>query len=200
MSKKSCSNPHCDDDCTPPRKRSKVVVAGVAIIGLALALSSLAPIMSYLATSSPQPQSATAPLSADQKVEFAGLEAAAQANPKDHTAWITLGNAHFDAGNFPKAAEVYAKALTLSPKNPDVRTDMATALFYQGKSAEAITEYHRAITDAPTHLNAHVNLGIVYRSTGNASDAKAHWSKALGLAQDPKVKEHIQVLLKSVGG
>jgi cytochrome c-type biogenesis protein CcmH/NrfG len=189
-----------DPDLVPRRKRSTIVGVGVGILAAGLVLSSLGPLAVLFESPAPAPASSEAHQHLEASEATKVLEAAVQANPKDSMSLIALGNAYYDEGKFPKAAEIYARALEVEPNNPDVRTDMGTALFYQGKSKEAIDAYHRAIHDQPDHLNAHMNLGIVYRSTGNAADAKAHWTKAMSLVQDPDVQKQLKVLLESVGG
>lgn len=200
MARKSRPAPPADAEWLPRRKRSAVVGIGVGILAAGLILSSLGPLM-VLFDPPPAPHTTdahAAHMEADARIQ--ALEAAAKSNPKDGGNLVALGNAYFDAGRFPQAAETYAQALTLVPGNPDVRVDMGTALFYQGKAEEAIGEYHRALHDAPHHLNAHMNLGIVYRASGNATDARAHWDKAMTLTQDPEIQKRLKVLLQTVGG
>lgn len=189
-----------DPDFLPRRKRSAIVGVGVGILAAGLVLSSLGPLAALFEPTPSGHRHDHAAQAEEFSERIKALETAAQENPTNVAGLITLGNAYFDTGAFPKAAETYAKALELTPSNPDVRVDMATALFYQGKAQEALDAYHQALHDAPEHLNAHYNLGIVYRATGNAADAKAHWSKALELAQDPNRQKQLKDLLKTVGG
>lgn len=201
MARKPRHAPQTDPDWVPKRKRSAIVGVGVGILAAGLLLSSLGPLAMLFEAPPAQEGNHDHAAPADDAAErLKALETAAQANPTNAAGLIALGNAYFDAGTFPKAAETYAKALALAPANPDVRVDMGTALFYQGKNQEAIAEYHRALHDAPEHLNAHMNLGIVYRASGNSTDAKSHWNKAMGLTQDPEAQKRLKVLLESVGG
>lgn len=201
MARKTRHVPNSDPDYVPKRKRSAIVGIGVGILAAGLVLSSLGP-LAVLFDSPADPHAGhNHATNADEAAErIKALEAAAQANPNNAAGIIALGNALFDSGDFPKAAETYAKALALTPANPDVRVDMATALFYQGKAKDAINEYHRALHDAPEHLNAHMNLGIVYRASGNNTDAKAHWTKALNLTKDAEIQKRLKTLIQSVGG
>ena len=201
MARKPRHAPHSDPDFLPKRKRSAIVGVGVGILAAGLVLSSLGPLaMLFEAPPSQQAPHDHAAHADDAADRLKALEKAAQANPQNAAGIIALGNAYFDAGDYPKAGEAYAKALALAPANPDVRVDLGTALFYQGKAEAAIAEYHRALHDAPEHFNAHMNLGVVYRASGNTADAKAHWNQAMGLTQDPEVQKRLKVLLQSVGG
>lgn len=201
MARKTRPARSTDPDMLPRRKRSAIVGVGVGILAAGLVLSSLGPLAMLFESPADPHAGHTHAAPADEAAErLKSLEAAAQANPGNTAGLIALGNAQFDAGDFPKAAETYTQVLALAPSNPDVRVDMGTALFYQGKSEEAIAEYHRALHDAPEHLNAHMNLGIVYRSIGNQTDAKAHWNQAMSLTKDAEVQKRLKVLLQSVGG
>ena len=203
MARKSRHVPQNDPDLLPKRKRSAIVGVGVGILAAGLVLSSLGP-LAVLFDSPADPHAGhdhAAHANADAASErIKALEAAAQANPNNAAGLIALGNAQFDSGDFPKAADTYAKALALTPANPDVRVDMGTALFYQGKAKDAIDAYHHALHDAPEHLNAHMNLGIVYRASGNNADAKAHWTKAMNLTKDAEIQKRLKTLIQSVGG
>ncbi len=201
MARKPRHAPQTDPDWVPKRKRSAIVGIGVGILAAGLVLSSLGPLaVLFDAPSAPQAPHDHAAHADEAAERIKALEAAAKANPENAAGLVALGNAFFDSGDYPKAAETYSKALALAPANPDVEVDMGTALFYQGKAKEAIDAYHRALHAAPEHLNAHMNLGIVYRATGNTTDAKAHWSKAMTLTQDSEAKKRLKVLLDSVGG
>lgn len=197
MARKSRPTPQPDPDWVPRRKRSAIVGIGVGILAAGLILSSLGPLAMLFEPAAPHDHAAHAE---DVTERLKALEDAAKSNPDNTAGLIALGNAYFDAGDYPKAAETYAKVLERVPENSDVRVDMGTALFYQGQAEAAIDEYHRALHYAPDHLNAHFNLGIVYRSQGNHADAKAHWNKALKLTQDAEAKKRLEVLLESVGG
>lgn len=201
MARKTRHVPNPDPDFIPKRKRSAIVGIGVGILAAGLVLSSLGPLaVLFESPADPHAGHNHAAPSEEAAVRIKALESAAQANPNNAAGIIALGNALFDSGDFPKAAETYAKALALTPANPDVRVDMGTALFYQGKAKDAINEYHRALHDAPEHLNAHMNLGIVYRASGNNADAKAHWTKALNLTKDAEIQKRLKTLIQSVGG
>ncbi len=200
MSRKTRNVPVNDPDHVPPRKRSAVVGVGVGILATGLLLSSLGPLVSFI-DMGPAPESASDHAGhGEVDARIAALEAEVRSQPKDGARLVALGDAYYDAGRYPLAAETYAKAIGEKAGTPDVLTDMGTALFYQGKTNEAIAAFHRALHDAPQHLNAHMNLGVVYRSAGNAVDAKAHWTKALGLTQDPELQKRLKVLLQTVGG
>ena len=93
--------------------------------------------------------------------EIRALEGALKADPNNLRALITLGNKYFDARRNQKAIDVYARALTIDPKNPDVRTDMA--VMYRGLKDydRAVKELREAARQDPRHVNSRYNLGII---------------------------------------
>lgn len=48
-------------------------------------------------------------------------------HPQDHNAWYNLGNAEFNAGNRGPAIHAWLRALTLSPRDPDARSNLRLA-------------------------------------------------------------------------
>jgi tetratricopeptide (TPR) repeat protein len=60
---------------------------------------------------------------------FGALAARADLPPATRAqAWYNLGNARFDGGDYPAAADAYRRALTLAPRDPDARRNLAVAL------------------------------------------------------------------------
>ena len=53
-----------------------------------------------------------------------------------------------------------------------------------GKAERAIEAYRRAIAIDPGHANAHSNLGVLLRATGNPSEAEAAYRTAIRLQPD----------------
>src|SRR5688572_15250683 len=49
--------------------------------------------------------------------DLAALEGRVAENPRDVAAWQQLGFLHFDEGRFAQAAEAYARAVELDPRN-----------------------------------------------------------------------------------
>jgi tetratricopeptide (TPR) repeat protein len=105
-------------------------------------------------------------------------------NPNDLGANIGLGNLEFDSSQWLKAIEYYSRALTIDPKNADVRVDRAIAYHSSGQNDEAKKELLRVTREQPNHKNAWLNLGVVMRETGDRAGALRAWEKYLEL--DPQ--------------
>jgi tetratricopeptide (TPR) repeat protein len=103
-----------------------------------------------------------------------------------------LGNLYFDARVFPAAIDYYQKGLAVNAKDAAVRTDMATAMFYQGDYDHAIAEFNHALQDDPKNGNALFNRGIVkWQGKMDVSGAVADWE--LLLKQNPNYEQADQV-------
>lgn len=165
-------------------KRGLVVRIGIAIVGVAVVISSLVPLISLFDRNPP---------AADNP--FAPLEAAVQQNPQDANYQVLLGNAYYDAQRYADAAGAYQKALALKPGDPNVEVDYGTSLFYSGKAEEALKAYQTVVKAYPKHFQAHLNMGVVYRSQGKIDQAIASWKKAEGVAPDAQTKQHVAELI-----
>ncbi|MBO9541889.1 tetratricopeptide repeat protein [bacterium] len=179
------------DEEIPQKKRNWVVRVGIGILGFAVLISSLVPLLSIF-DRGPQP------------VDTIGqalpqLEAAAKDNPKDAAILTLLGNSYYDLKRYPEAAATYTRALAIQPDEHNVRVDYGTALFYSGRTAEAKQAFEAVIAKNPDHLQAHLNLGVVLRSEGQLEAARTEWTKAQLLANDEASKQHLSELLNSLG-
>jgi tetratricopeptide (TPR) repeat protein len=101
------------------------------------------------------------------------LENALKDDPNNAGLLVQLGNLYYDwgqseldnkgdaanpANKWTRAINYYERALTVDPKNVNVRVDMANLLRYMNRSDDAIKEYHTAIAQDPKHPQARINL------------------------------------------
>jgi tetratricopeptide (TPR) repeat protein len=101
------------------------------------------------------------------------LESALKDDPNNSGLLIQLGNLYYDWGQsdlenkaqtadptirWTRAVDFYKRALTINPKDVNVRVDMANLIRYMGKPDEAINEYRTAISQDPKHPQARINL------------------------------------------
>lgn len=82
-------------------------------------------------------------------------------NPREVTTLLHLGNLYYDHQRWSEAISYYEQALELQPDNPDMRTDMATAYYYNGDPQRAAGEYEKVLKNHPNYPNTLFNLGIV---------------------------------------
>jgi cytochrome c-type biogenesis protein CcmH/NrfG len=83
-------------------------------------------------------------------------------DPKNVTAWISLGNDYFDTDKAQKAIGAYAKALELDPNNTNVLTDQGVMFRRVGWYDKALANFGKALKIDPKHLQGLYNMGIVY--------------------------------------
>ena len=111
------------------------------------------------------------------------IEAAVLADPKNHDAWVALGNEYFDSHQAQKAIDAYAKALALKPEDPNVLTDQGVMYRQIGQFDKAIATFQKANKVQPSHVQSLFNLGIVYANDLNKPDEAAKaWNKILATA------------------
>ena len=107
------------------------------------------------------------PAAKDTESQAQLLQSRLQKNPNDLNALIGLGNIHFDNHRHQEAIDAYSKALTIDPKNPDVRTDMGIMYRELKQFDKALDTFRRAAQDDPAHLNSRFNMGIVLKYDKN---------------------------------
>jgi cytochrome c-type biogenesis protein CcmH/NrfG len=133
------------------------------------------------------------------------LQAAIQANPRDFDALRELGNINFDQRNYKEATSWYSKALAVQPNNLDVRTDMATTMFYSEDFDGSLSEFKKILEIEPGRPQALFNIGVAYlHGKNDPTSALASWEKLVALnpnyPQVGLVKEQIAALKRQMGG
>jgi cytochrome c-type biogenesis protein CcmH/NrfG len=111
------------------------------------------------------------------------LEQLVKTDPKNHDAWVQLGNAYFDSHQHQASVDAYARALQLRPDDPDVLTD-------QGIMYRALQQYDRALANFqkasrldPRHLQSLYNQGVVYGfDLHDRAKAEKAWNELIRLA------------------
>lgn len=120
------------------------------------------------------------PVSQAEQDAIAELESRLTGTPSDLSLLTDLANLNWDIENFPQAIVWYRRALEISPFNPDLRTDLGTALFYDGSVEEALSEFGQALSISPNHPQALINMGIVLvEGRGDRDGAVRLWEQFL---------------------
>jgi cytochrome c-type biogenesis protein CcmH/NrfG len=111
-----------------------------------------------------------------------------KSKPNDAALLAQVGNMYYDARVFPAAIDYYQKSLASDPKNTSVRTDLATALFYNHDADHSIAEFDRVLKDDPKNGNALFNRGMVkWQAKMDVNGAVADWQ--LLLKQNPNYEQ-----------
>jgi cytochrome c-type biogenesis protein CcmH/NrfG len=139
-----------------------------------------------------QPQPSDAQRQAMLTQAAAPLIEAINKDPNDFDSLVKLGNLFYDGQQFPIAIQYYERALNIHPENPDVRTDMGTAYFYNGNADRAISELQTSLKYRPGHAQALFNLGWVrWQGKQDPTGASAAWQQLL--KENPNYPQRQQV-------
>lgn len=128
---------------------------------------------------------------AEMQARIIQLEGIVKAEPKNHDAWVGLGNDYFDSHQPQKAVEAYAKALALKPDDPDILTDQGVMYRQLRQFDKALANFQKAGKINPAHVPSLFNIGIVYAGDLNKPDEAAKaFNKVLVLA--PNSEQAVQ--------
>ena len=92
-------------------------------------------------------------------------------------------------GKFRESAELYRKALTVQPGDPDIFCDMGYSFYLQRRWAEAEMNLRQSIAINPEHQRAHNNLALLLVRDNRLDAALAEFRKA---GSDP-VQAHMNL-------
>lgn len=119
-----------------------------------------------------------------------------KSKPNDPALLAQAGNTYYDAQIFPLAINYYQRSLAADPKNVAVRTDMATAMFYNNDPDHSIAEFDRALKDDPKNGNALFNRGIVkWRGKMDVNGAVADWENLLKINPNYEQAEQVKAYI-----
>ena len=100
--------------------------------------------------------------------------------------WLLWGNTNQSLGDLPAAEAGYRKAITLTPKSPDAKNDLAYVLWLENRDqdqAEALKLAESAVAAEPENANFYDTLARVQANNG-LQDAATH-SFRTALQKDP---------------
>lgn len=108
------------------------------------------------------------------------LEARLSQNPRDLEALVGLGRIYLQAGQMPKAVEVYKRALEVDGNNVSALSGMAMILAQAGHSDQALSLFDRALAINPQVPMALLFKGrILYEDKKDYAAAIASWEQFL---------------------
>ena len=119
-----------------------------------------------------------------------------KADPNNAGLLENIGNIYYDAHLFPTAVDYYQRALMVDPANTNVRTDMATAIWYTGNADAAIAEFQKSLSYEPNKPNTLFNLGFVeWQGKMDIDKALAAWQKLLDTNPNYEGKDKVRELM-----
>lgn len=122
---------------------------------------------------------------ADAQNQLARLEALVRTDPKNHDAWVSLGNLYFDTHQAQRAVEAYGKALALKPDDPNVLTDQGVMYRELQQYDKALATFQKASKLDPRHTQSLFNQGVVLAYDLKKTDEAAKiWNQVIALAPE----------------
>jgi cytochrome c-type biogenesis protein CcmH len=111
---------------------------------------------------------------------IATLESRLSQNPRDLEALVGLGRVYLQAGQMPKAIELYKRALEVDGNNVSALSGMAMILAQAGHSDQALSLFDRALAINPQVPMALLFKGrILYEDKKDYAGAIASWEQFL---------------------
>lgn len=101
------------------------------------------------------------------------LESAAGKKPKETRPRLYLAQALLDSGDFSRAEQTYLEAAELDPKSAAAQLGLAQARVRQNRLKEAEPHFRKAAELDPGFSDALLQLGSLYESSGQKTDAIA---------------------------
>ena len=113
----------------------------------------------------------------------------------------TLGNFHYDHGNWPEAQRYYESAIKQGLDNPDVRTDLGNVYRFTGRPAEALAQYELAQRMNPQHEFSLFNQGGLFlEELRDPARAIAAWQRYLERFPNGRNVEAARQLIAQASG
>jgi tetratricopeptide (TPR) repeat protein len=122
----------------------------------------------------------------DSKAAIAGLQQVLKAQPNHTVALTNLGAVYSDLGERDLATEHLRKALAAAPENPQIKLDLANALFQFGQQDAARALYAAIVQEGPSAKRFHAILALatIAEQAGDFSGAAGHYEQARQLRPD----------------
>jgi tetratricopeptide (TPR) repeat protein len=125
-----------------------------------------------------------APREPSNAPEFAGERPVVHADHLGASTFVEKGWGLISAGDYGGAEAALAKALELSPGEPQAESLLGWAMMLNEKYDEALHAFQKVLIREPANALARVNLGYVCLRKGLLSDAVEHLSRAIRLDKD----------------
>ncbi|MFC2083867.1 tetratricopeptide repeat protein [Bacteroidota bacterium] len=129
--------------------------------------------------------------------EIRELESIIDQNPNDQKSLLKLAHLLNDSGFYERAIVNYKKYLYNQPEEVDVIIDMGVCYFQLKKYDDALYTMKQALKIDSNHQIGHFNLGVVYKASGNESEANNWWTKTVEINPNSKIALRAKELLNS---
>lgn len=100
---------------------------------------------------------------------------------QDGVAYRSEGRQLQEAGDLPRAAAAYRRAVMVHPKYAEAYNDLGVILESMGELKHAEEAYQTALRLKPEFGWAHSNLALLYEEMGKVKEAGEHWAARIRL-------------------
>jgi tetratricopeptide (TPR) repeat protein len=129
----------------------------------------------------------------DMSKELAELEQLSAKDPGNASYRTQIGNIYYDMDQYEKAAVYYTQSLELSPRDPNVETDLAVCYHYMGQDDRSLEILGKVLQYSPDFAQAMFNKGIVLISgKKDIKDGIAVWERLLRIHPDFSRRAELQ--------
>ncbi len=123
-----------------------------------------------------------------------------QANPRDTTALLALGQMYMMASMFEQTADYFKRYLEEVPGNYQIRTTLAFVHYNSSQPQLARNELQRALKDQPNYDYALYLLGEVNLDEGKKDEAIKLWHKVLEVSPGSEAAARARERIQATGG
>ena len=111
-----------------------------------------------------------------------------------------LGQLLLDRGSTEEAKRVFARAIEIDPKLPEVRIYYASAMIKSGDAAGAIDQLHAAAAQGEETSLSRALLGVAFERLGKVDEAFSNYARAIGMdPNNPTAREGRARIFESRG-
>jgi tetratricopeptide (TPR) repeat protein len=154
------------------------------------------------AASAPQPGGAgsgTSRAAVLDETQVNALKTVAARETSNAAPRVELGNVYFDAERYDDAIKWYGDAMTLSPKDVNVSTDLGISYYYSNQPDKALEQLTHSLAIDPKHAKTLLNIGIVKAFGKQDLDgAAAAWQEVIKIAPDSREGQAAKRALESL--
>ena len=119
----------------------------------------------------------------DINTAIGNLQQELKSNPNNIEGWVLLARTYNAMGNSEEANSAFKKAISLEPKNPDLKAELAEVMLRSSKErtfpAEAVELLKQALAENPDHERALFFMGMNFLQRGDLEQAETYLNKLL---------------------
>jgi len=132
---------------------------------------------------------------ADAKV--APLLEKLRTDPKNTVLLNQIAGTYDATHQFKDAADYFRKSLEVNPKDDNVRTALASELYYTGDADAALAELDKVLKNDPKDVNALFNVGMIrFKGKNDPAGAIAAWQNLLKTHPDVDRRATVEKMIE----